>query len=129
VAQPSACSVGFSRRFLVIRRATGPKPSPQRDVLSNDMAVLYISEADLALDVHGVLDRVQSGAEIIIERNDQPVAVLRAANPRRRKLSEIVAALAPDSTATVDPDFARDVLGVIDSHREPSRNGERVVRR
>jgi antitoxin (DNA-binding transcriptional repressor) of toxin-antitoxin stability system len=83
------------------------------------MAVLHISEADLARDVHAVLDRVQSGAEVIIERNAQPVAIMRAAEPRRRKLSEIAAALAEDSTAAVDPDFSKDVQEVINSHREP----------
>jgi antitoxin (DNA-binding transcriptional repressor) of toxin-antitoxin stability system len=83
------------------------------------MAVLHISEADLARDVHAVLDRVQSGAEVIVERDAQPVAVLRTPEPRRRKLSEIAAALAEDSTAVVDPDFAKDVQEVVNSHREP----------
>jgi antitoxin (DNA-binding transcriptional repressor) of toxin-antitoxin stability system len=83
------------------------------------MAVLHISEADLARDLHAVLDRVESGAEVIVERNAQPVAILGAAGPRRRKLSEIAAVLAVDSTAVVDPDFATDVQEVIDSHREP----------
>ncbi len=83
------------------------------------MAVLHLSEADLARDVHGVLDRVQSGAEVIVERNAQPIAALRAAEPRRRKLSEIAAALAENSTAVIDSDFAKDVQDAIDSHREP----------
>jgi antitoxin (DNA-binding transcriptional repressor) of toxin-antitoxin stability system len=60
------------------------------------MAVVHISEADLARDVHGVLDRVESGAEVIVERNAKPIAILRAAEPSRRKLSEIAAALAKD---------------------------------
>jgi hypothetical protein len=47
------------------------------------------------------------------------VAVLRTPEPRRRKLSEIAAALAEDSTAVVDPDFANDVQEVVNSHREP----------
>ncbi len=83
------------------------------------MAVLHISEAELARDIASLIDRVQSGAEIVIERNARPIAVLRAAEPRRRKLSEIVAALPEDSTATIDPDFAADVQAFIDSHREP----------
>ncbi|HEV1284259.1 MAG TPA: hypothetical protein VNU44_03080 [Bryobacteraceae bacterium] len=83
------------------------------------MAVLHISEADLARDVHAVLDRVQSGAEVIIERNARPVAVMRAAESRRRKLSEIAAALAEDSTAVVDPYFSKDVQEVVNSNREP----------
>jgi prevent-host-death family protein len=82
------------------------------------MAVLRITEAELARDIAGVLDRVQSGAEIVIERNAKPVAVLRAAEPRRRKLSEIMASLPEHSTATLDSDFAADVQGFIDSHRE-----------
>ena len=83
------------------------------------MATLHITEADLARDLAAVLDRVQSGAEIIIERNAQPVAVLRAAAPRRRRLSEIAAALSEHSTATLDPDFAADVETFINNHREP----------
>jgi prevent-host-death family protein len=88
------------------------------------MAVLHISEAELARDIGAVLDRVQAGAEIVIERNARPVAVLRAAEPRRRKLSEILAALPQDSTATIDPEFAADVQAFIDSHREPLRPPE-----
>lgn len=83
------------------------------------MAQIHISEADLARDIAAVLDRVQSGTEIVIERNALPVAVLRPAEPRRRKLSEIVASLSEQSTATIDPDFAADVQAFIDRHREP----------
>lgn len=84
-----------------------------------DMGQVHMSEAELVRDIAAVLDRVQSGAEIVIERNAQPVAVLRAAEPKRRKLSEIVASLSEQSTATIDPDFAADVQTFIDRHREP----------
>ncbi len=83
------------------------------------MAVLPMTEAELARNMALVLDRVQSGAEVIIERNARPVAVLRATQPRRRKLSEIMAALPESSTATLDKDFAADVQEYIDRHREP----------
>jgi len=83
------------------------------------MAVLHITEAELARDIASVLDRVQSGVEIVIERNEKPVAVLRPAEPKRRKLSEIIASLPEHSTATLDPDFAADVQKFINSHREP----------
>jgi antitoxin (DNA-binding transcriptional repressor) of toxin-antitoxin stability system len=83
------------------------------------MAVLHITEAELVRDIATVLDQVQSGAEIVIERNAKPVAVLRAAGPRRRKLSETVASLPENSTARLDPDFAADVQEFIDRHREP----------
>lgn len=83
------------------------------------MAIVRITEAELARDIASALDRVQSGTEIVIERNARPVAVLRAAEPRRRKLSEIAASLPEHSTATIDPDFAADVEEFIDRHREP----------
>ena len=66
-----------------------------------------------------MLDRVQSGAEIVIERNARPVAILRAAEPRRRKLSQIAASLPATSTAMLDADFAADVQTFIERHREP----------
>ncbi len=66
-----------------------------------------------------MLDRVQAGAEVVIERGAKPVAVLRAAEPRRRKLSDIAASLSKDSTARLDGGFGADVQAFIDSHREP----------
>jgi len=84
-----------------------------------DMAQVHMSEAELARDIGAVLDRGQSGTEIVIERNARAVAVLRPAEPRRRKLSEIMASLDETSTATIDPDFAADVQAFNDRHREP----------
>jgi antitoxin (DNA-binding transcriptional repressor) of toxin-antitoxin stability system len=81
--------------------------------------VLHITEADLVRDVRAFLQRVETGAEIIIERNAQPVAVLRSAIPPRRKISECIALLSDDSSATIDPDFADDVEAAIAAHREP----------
>jgi prevent-host-death family protein len=83
------------------------------------MGALHISEAELVRNIASVLDRVQAGEEVVIERDSKPVAVLRAAAPRRRKLSEIAAALSKDSTAVLDAGFATDVQAFIDSHREP----------
>ena len=37
----------------------------------------------------------------------------------RRSISECIALLAEDSTATIDADFARDVAAAVESHREP----------
>jgi antitoxin (DNA-binding transcriptional repressor) of toxin-antitoxin stability system len=83
------------------------------------MSTLHLTEAELVRDLASALDRVQSGMEIVIERNARPVAVLRAAEPRRRKLSEIAASLSAQSTATLDPGYAADVQSFIDRHREP----------
>jgi antitoxin (DNA-binding transcriptional repressor) of toxin-antitoxin stability system len=42
---------------------------------------LHIDEADAARDLASLLDRVGAGAEVVIERDSQPVAVIRAAGP------------------------------------------------
>jgi antitoxin (DNA-binding transcriptional repressor) of toxin-antitoxin stability system len=86
---------------------------------SMEPQVLHITEADLVRDVRAILQRVETGTEIIIERDAQPVAVLRSAVPPRRKLSECIALLSDDSSATIDPDFANDVEAAIAAHREP----------
>ena len=84
-----------------------------------DMEPLHISEADLARDIQSILQRVETGAEVIVERKAQPVAVIRPAEPVRRKISECIARMTADSTSTIDPDFAKDVEAAIAAHREP----------
>ena len=95
------------------------KRSNSRHDRGMELQVLHITEADLVRDVRAVLQRVESGAEIIIERDAQPVAVLRAASPVRRTISECIALLSDDSSATIDPDFAKDVDAAIAARREP----------
>jgi antitoxin (DNA-binding transcriptional repressor) of toxin-antitoxin stability system len=81
--------------------------------------IIHISEAEAANNFTSLLARVRAGAEVIIENNDLPVAVLRAPAPARRTISECLALLPEGSAATVDSDFARDVEAAIESHREP----------
>lgn len=81
--------------------------------------VIHISDAEAASDFAALLDRVRTGAEIVIEHDARPVAVLHAAEPVRRTISECIALLPADSTATIDPDFAKDVEAAVESHREP----------
>ncbi len=81
-----------------------------------EMAVLHMTEAELAQNLALVLDHVQSGTEVIIERNDRPVAVLRPTQPSWRKLSEIMTALPESSAATLDADFVAEVQEFIDRH-------------
>jgi len=81
--------------------------------------VVRISEAEAASDFRAVLDRVRAGAEVVIEHDAQPVAVVHSAGPVRRSISECIALLPEDSTATIDPDFAKDVKAAVESHREP----------
>jgi len=81
--------------------------------------VIHISEAEAASDFAGLLARVRAGAEVVIESGKRPVAVIHAPIPPRRSISECIALLAEDSTATIDADFARAVEAAVESHREP----------
>jgi antitoxin (DNA-binding transcriptional repressor) of toxin-antitoxin stability system len=79
-----------------------------------------MTEAEVARDLHAVLNRVQQGVEVIIEQNDRPIAVIRPSTPIGRMISEIVADLrGRGSKAVIDDDFARDVEEGIKLHREP----------
>jgi antitoxin (DNA-binding transcriptional repressor) of toxin-antitoxin stability system len=83
-----------------------------------DMAVLHITEAELARDVHGVLEKVRQGTEVIVEQNHQPVAVLRSAAPSGRTISESIALAEQRErergfAITLDPDFAEAVENVV----------------
>ena len=68
-----------------------------------NVETLRISEGDLAKDVRAILQRVETGAEIVIERDSRPVAVIRAAESERRTIAECIARMPVDSTATIDP--------------------------
>ncbi|HEY6340689.1 MAG TPA: hypothetical protein VIY49_04285 [Bryobacteraceae bacterium] len=41
------------------------------------MGVVHVTEAQLARNLRGVLEKVEAGAEVIVERGDRPVAVMR----------------------------------------------------
>jgi len=81
--------------------------------------VIHISEADAARDFAGLLAQVRAGAEVVIESGKLPVAVIHSPVPPRRSISECIALLPEDSTATIDADFAKDVQAAVESHREP----------
>jgi antitoxin (DNA-binding transcriptional repressor) of toxin-antitoxin stability system len=83
------------------------------------MSTVRISETELARDMHGVLEKVQQGVQVIVEQNHRPVAVIKASKPAGRLVSEVLADLqARGSTAVVDDDFARDIEEGIRAHRE-----------
>jgi antitoxin (DNA-binding transcriptional repressor) of toxin-antitoxin stability system len=82
--------------------------------------VIRISTKEAAATtVARLLDRVRAGAEIVIEDDARPVAILHSAEPLRRTISECIALLPEDSLATIDPGFSEDVEAAIASHREP----------
>jgi antitoxin (DNA-binding transcriptional repressor) of toxin-antitoxin stability system len=84
--------------------------------------VIHTSEAEAASNFASLLARVCEGAEIVIEIDARPVAVVRPAEstgPGRLLSESIVLAEAHGSTVTLDGDFGRDLEDIINSHREP----------
>jgi antitoxin (DNA-binding transcriptional repressor) of toxin-antitoxin stability system len=81
---------------------------------------VLVSEAEAAKEFRALLEKVRHGAEVIIETDARPIAVLKAAPRSGRPITECIAlAKARGSNATMDDDFARDVEEAIRSHREP----------
>jgi antitoxin (DNA-binding transcriptional repressor) of toxin-antitoxin stability system len=88
------------------------------------MGTLRITEAELARDIHAVLAKVQEGAEVIVEQDHRPVAVIKTPQGPGRKISECIAlAKAYEErlgyAPVPDADFAKDVQEAVDAHREP----------
>jgi antitoxin (DNA-binding transcriptional repressor) of toxin-antitoxin stability system len=81
---------------------------------------IRVSEAEAANDFPSLLARVRAGAEVVIERNAEAVAVLRPAAPNVRLLSaSLRLAKERGSNTTLDGEFGRDLEAVVTSHREP----------
>lgn len=81
---------------------------------------VHVSEAEAVSDFSSLLARVRTGIDIVIERDKEAVAVLRASEPRVRLLSTSVRlARAHGSAATLDGAFGRDLEAVVNSRREP----------
>jgi antitoxin (DNA-binding transcriptional repressor) of toxin-antitoxin stability system len=86
---------------------------------------IHISEEEAARDFAGLLARVRAGAEVVIESDARPVAIVRPASDefRPRLLSESIA-LAKEHAEKLgyeprmDPDFASD-LEEIAKRRRP----------
>lgn len=89
-----------------------------------DMGQLHMTEVEAARDFHAVLARVREGAEVVVERNRRPVAVVRGPQEPGRSIDECIA-IAEAFEARLgygpvpDADFARDVQQGIGTHREP----------
>lgn len=87
--------------------------------------VIHISDKEAASDFASLLARVREGAEVVIEHDARPVAVVRSAEVfRGRLLSESIAMAKAHAKElgyepTMDPDFAADLEESINSHRNP----------
>jgi hypothetical protein len=84
------------------------------------MVQLHMTDVEVAKDFAAVLEKIQQGAEVIVERDRQPIAVIKLPQFRGRPIDECIAlAKARGSHATLDEDFAKDLEAIINSHREP----------
>jgi antitoxin (DNA-binding transcriptional repressor) of toxin-antitoxin stability system len=89
------------------------------------VAIIHISEAEAAADFAALLARVRAGAEVVIESDTQPVAVLRlATEPRGRLLSESIALAEAHANElgyepVMDAGFAADLEGIIRNRKAP----------
>lgn len=83
-----------------------------------DMAVLHMTEAELARDLHAVLEKVRQGAEIVVEEGYRTVAVIKPVQGPGRPLDECIAlAKERGSGATLDEEFAEDLEEIIAQRR------------
>jgi prevent-host-death family protein len=86
------------------------------------MATIHISEAEAGGDFAGLMARVRAGAEVIIESNSAPVAVLSPVSPPRRSISESIAMAEAHARElgyepVMDADFAADMEEIIRNRR------------
>jgi len=93
--------------------------------------VIHISEAEAANDFAALMARVRAGAKVIIENGTRPVAVLHAAEPVRRTISECIALakahvfreVRVESRGLATFFFVEEIL----SHREPWPPGVEII--
>ena len=79
---------------------------------------MRVSEADAVRDFGALLSNVEAGAEVVIERDAQPLVVIRAAAPVRRSISEAIALAEAHERETgeapvPDEDFAADIDEIV----------------
>jgi antitoxin (DNA-binding transcriptional repressor) of toxin-antitoxin stability system len=86
---------------------------------------IRVTATQAARDFSRLLDRVAGGAEAVIERHSEPVALLSPVESAPRRLSECLAVRLPRPSASPDDAFAKDLAEIIRGHRskEPPRWG------
>jgi hypothetical protein len=87
--------------------------------MTKDMTVLHMTEAELARDLHAVLEKVRQGAEIVVEEGYRTVAVIKPIQGPGRPLDECIAlAKSHGSGAKLDEEFVKDLEEII-AQRKP----------
>jgi antitoxin (DNA-binding transcriptional repressor) of toxin-antitoxin stability system len=84
-----------------------------------DMAQVHMTEAELARDLHAVLEQVRQGGEIVVEEGRRRIAVIKPVENPGRSIDECIALLrARGATAEPDEEFAADLEEII-AERKP----------
>lgn len=81
------------------------------------MATIHIPENEAAGRFNSLMASVRAGAEVVIENESLPVAILSPVSIPQRTIEEAIALLSENSTAVMDENFARDVAAAIEAHR------------
>ncbi len=82
--------------------------------------VVHLSPAEAIRDIATILERVEQGTEVIVEKGQRAVVIIQPAPRPGRLLSECIAlAEAHGSTVTLDEDFGKDLEEIIHTRREP----------
>jgi antitoxin (DNA-binding transcriptional repressor) of toxin-antitoxin stability system len=84
-----------------------------------DMERVHMTEAQVAGDFAAVLERLKHGAEVVVEQDHRPVAVISPVKGPGRPIDECIAlAKAHGSGAKLDEEYAADLEEIIAS-RQP----------
>ena len=76
--------------------------------------VVHLSRAEAIRDIAAILERVERGAEVVVEKDRRPTIVIQPAPRPGRLLSECTAlAESRGSTVTLDEDFGKDLEEII----------------
>jgi antitoxin (DNA-binding transcriptional repressor) of toxin-antitoxin stability system len=83
------------------------------------MERVHMTEAQVAGDFAAVLERLKHGAEVVVEQDHRPVAVISPVKGPGRPIDECIAlAKARGSGAKLDEEYAADLEEIIAS-RQP----------
>lgn len=83
------------------------------------MAVIHISEAEAARDLHTLLAKVRAGERVCIDSDTETIAILEAPHiqEKPRTLSEAIRrSKERGSTVTLDDQWGKDLEAIIESH-------------
>lgn len=84
-----------------------------------DMAQVHMTEAEVSGDFAAVLKKIRHGEEVVVDRNGQPVAIIRPPSGRQPRTFSELSALAGQRerdrgfALTLDDDFAADVENIV----------------